>query len=545
MSSEYRSKRHPETSQAFAPTPLRGSDGWVALGVTLFVLSVYLLSNCGRIDIIDGQLRYDVTRSLLDGAGFRLRDPALPWTTIGIDGNPYSYYGPGSSLTAVPLVAAARLVGGGPNTEMFFFALTASFVVSACVGAFYLFRRRLGGPQVGSLAWSLFLAFGTPLWPLATTVFDQGQHATLLFVGVFLAWEAAVRNSSRWAALAGAVSGSVVLFQEGLCLLLPFVGLVTLEGVTWGRLTARTLQGFAGMRELRTRYLPFVLGCALPFALWLLYNYARFGDALQSGKGDIAGHPPLWGNPASGLLGLLFSPGKSLFLFFPTAALGILALRSWRKKHPMLSLSIGCVALVQLLFSSCLTFWASDWAWGPRYLMLLAPLLTLPLGINGWVPGWRRSVAVGVASLGLVVQLFGVSVEHHRFFCERKLPAYFWYSNPEIYWRESQWWARPGELLSVLTEPFPEPPVAFRPGPYASKWPTYTIFGTYPPTSDVWMRRFAIFYLPRPWPFWIPALPEALRPVDPVRMSLACFGLGCLGAICAGIGLRRRGLSVG
>jgi hypothetical protein len=128
------------------------------------------------------------------------------------------------------------------------------------------------------------------------------------------------------------------------------------------------------------------------------------------------------------------------------------------------------------------------------------------------------------------------------------LPAYYWYESPEVYWQESQWLARPAELLSVLTEPFPEPPVAFRPGPYASKWPTYCIFGTYPPVSDVWMRKFAVFYLPRPWPLWIPALPASLRPVDPLRMSLACFALGCFGALCAGVGLRglrRRPLNVG
>jgi hypothetical protein len=532
------------TPRALVATPLRGTDGWIALGITLIALSVYLFSGCGRIDIIDGQFRYDVTRSLLDGVGFQLRDPALP-RTLGADGKGYSFYGPGASLLAVPLVAAARLVGGGPNTEMFCFALTSSFAVSACVGAFYIFRRRLGASQVGSFWWSLFLAFGTPLWPLATTVFDQGQHAALLFVGVFLAWEAAVRNSSRWAALAGTVAGSVVLFQEGLCLLLPFVGLVVLEGVAWEKLPPRSLRALAGLRELRTRYLPFVLGCALPFALWLLFNYARFGNALHSGKGEIAGHPPLWGNPVSGLLGLLFSPGKSIFLFFPSAALGILALGSWRKKRPLLSLSIVSVALVQLLFNSCLTFWSSDWAWGPRYLMLLSPLLTLPLGMNGWTPGWRRSVTIGVAALGLIVQLFAISVDHQRFFFERKLPAYFWYGTPEVYWQESQWAARPAELLSVVTEPFPEPPVAFRPGPYASKWPTYCIFGTYPPISDVWMRKFAVFYLPRPWPLWISALPESLRPVDPMRMSLACFALGCLGAFCAGIGFRRPRLSVG
>jgi hypothetical protein len=520
--------------------PLGRSDWLVAGGVLLSALAAYLLSGPGRVDMIDGQFRYEVARSLLDGAGFQLRDPALPRVAIGVDGHRYAFYGPGASLTAVPLMALARLAGGGLNTEMFFFSLTSAFVVSAGVGAFYLFRRRLGGAPVASVLWSAVLAFATPCWPLATTVFDQGQQGALLLVGIFLAWEAAVRNSSRWAALAGLVAGSVVLFQEGLCLLLPFAGLVVLEGAEFWPAGARKLSALLRVPALRSRYLPFALGCAVPFALWLLYNYTRFGNALDSGKSGIVGHPPLWGNPVSGLLGLLFSPGKSIFLFFPTAVLGALALFSWRRERPMLSAALGSVALVQLAFSSCLTFWSSDWAWGPRYLMMLAPLLTLPLGFGRWASGFRRRVTVLVASLGLAVQLLGISVEHHRFFFERRLSAFFWYRKPEVLWHESQWFARPGELLSVLTEGFPQPPTAFRPGPYSAALPTYCIFGGHPPTSDVWMRRFAIFYLPRPWPFWVPALPDQLRPVHPLRASVVCLALGGAGMLLLAFGLRGR-----
>jgi hypothetical protein len=527
-------------SGPLSAAPLRRSDALTAGGMFLSVLAVYLLTGPGRIDMIDGQFRYEVTRSILDGAGFRLRDPALPRVSVGTDGHRYAFYGPGASLTALPLVALARLFGGDLNTQMFFFSLTSAFSVSAAVSAFYLFRRRLGGTPGGSALSAAILAFATPFWPLATTVFDQGQQGALLFIGIFLAWEATVRESSRWAVVAGLVAGSVVLFQEGLCLLLPFAGLVLFEGTRLGSVGSRKLSELLRVPELRTRYVPFALGAAVPFALWLLYNYARFGNPLDSGKSGIAGHPPLWGNPLSGLLGLLFSPGKSIFLFFPTAALGVLALYAWRRERPMLSAALGSVTLVQLAFSSCLTFWSSDWAWGPRYLMLLAPMLTLPLGMNDWASGLRRRVTVLVASFGLVVQLLGISVEHHRFFFERRLSAFFWYWRPEILWHESQWLARPAEALSVFTEALPESPVAFRPGPYAATLPTYCIFGGHPPTSNVWMRRFAVFYLPRPWPFWVPALPDALRPVDPLRASAMCLAIGCAGLLLLGLGWRGR-----
>jgi hypothetical protein len=173
--------------------------------------------------------------------------------------------------------------------------------------------------------------------------------------------------------------------------------------------------------------------------------------------------------------------------------------------------------------------------------MTLAPFLTLFVGVHPLGRWQRRAIGV-LVGLGLVVQVLGVSVDHQRFFAQRSYRAFFWYETPNVYWQDSQLFARPGELYSVLFEPFPAPPVAFRPGPYADTLPTYCMFGI---RADSWMRDYAAFHLPRPWPLWVPALPSAIRPVDPTVTTNVCLLFACLGAFFLLAGMRSPSEPVG
>src|SRR5271157_3599776 len=68
--------RAPALSLGRMPTKLAtSSNKWIASGIFLLVLAIYVLSSPGRIDIIDGQARYDVAYNwLLEGRPV-LRDP--------------------------------------------------------------------------------------------------------------------------------------------------------------------------------------------------------------------------------------------------------------------------------------------------------------------------------------------------------------------------------------------------------------------------------------------------------------------------------------
>src|SRR5262249_17425203 len=98
------------------------------LGLGLFVFAVVALSGPGRIDIVDGQTRYEVARGLAEHGDSIIRDPRIDFSVFpGRDGAHYTYYRFPQSL----LGAAAIWLGDltGPTTEarrQFFFVLTSA-----------------------------------------------------------------------------------------------------------------------------------------------------------------------------------------------------------------------------------------------------------------------------------------------------------------------------------------------------------------------------------------------------------------------------------
>ena len=60
----------------------RGGRVLSALGLSVSLLGVYVLTNAGRIDIIDGQIRYEVAANWLTTGEPTLRDRALTGTVF-------------------------------------------------------------------------------------------------------------------------------------------------------------------------------------------------------------------------------------------------------------------------------------------------------------------------------------------------------------------------------------------------------------------------------------------------------------------------------
>jgi hypothetical protein len=200
-------------------------------------------------------------------------------------------------------------------------------------------------------------------------------------------------------------------------------------------------------------------------------------------------------------------------------------------------LTIVAVSLIQLGFVSSLRFFGSDWAWGPRYLVVTLPLwaLAFPFVEKATI---GRSVAGAVVALGLVAQLLALSIDHQRFFFERALADFFWAHDPWSYFRHSALLARPGEIALTLRDGVPKTVRWFAPGPYPHLV-TYAIFGNARRAlAPLWIRQFQVFYVPRPWPLWMFTLPPDRRPVNPLPLVVGTLGLGLLGAALVWSGLR-------
>jgi hypothetical protein len=156
--------------------------------------------------------------------------------------------------------------------------------------------------------------------------------------------------------------------------------------------------------------------------LYQLYRFGSFTNTYVSlfAKEQRLLDPSLpanypWTTPFhEGVLGPLFAPEKSIFLFDPLLVLAIVLLvMLWKRLSPEVR-AYGVTSLLLLLayitFYARYTYWAGDFAWGDRYVSTsveLAALLTVPLllryreSMSPWI--WRGGLVLIGASL--IIQL--------------------------------------------------------------------------------------------------------------------------------------------
>jgi hypothetical protein len=484
----------------------------VAIGVSLVLLGLYVLTSPGRIDMIDGQVRYEVARNWIDRGRPVVLDRALISTglTVKTPGAAYGVYNAAASVVAMPIMLVSRaLPRHTAERDRFLFAMVGPLFGAVLGGMLVVVYSMLGLSLGGAVAWALVCTLGTLWWPASTTVFDQNQHAVWLLLAVLLAWESGRRGSVGLALLAGGAGAALVTYQENYALLLPLVGMAVAAKASEGNANTPGRLRQPVDRATVRRYVAFGAASSVGLLALIAFNYARFGAPFNEGRFD---DPMIFGrgNVLAALLGLLVSPGKGFFLFSPPLLLAFLGARRLLALAPALATTIVAVSLTHLLVVAQVAFFGGDWCWGPRYLLVLAPLWALagPFAATRA----RRIVVAVLVVLGVSIQVMAISLDHHRFFYERNLAPHFWAEDPWFYFRSSQLLARPGELAATWLSGVPTEAVAFSPTPWREV--TYSPFGPRRPAqSSEWVRRFAVFYLPRPWPLWFHALDPAQRPV--------------------------------
>jgi hypothetical protein len=495
-------------------------------GTFLLFLALYLLSGPGRIDIIDGQYRFEVAWNLVEQGRPIVRDIFLA-ARSGLDGARYSYYGLPASAAATPLVWLG-FVFGGVDGELarFLFSFTSSFFAAASLTLLLHFWTRLGVSPRRAFAWTAIVGLGTLIWPLATSVFDQAQHAFFVLAAVYCGFRSTEGPRSRlWAFISGLCAGVLLLYQIPYMVFAPALALSLLD------------RGKPSRIKLA---LPRLFFSALPWSLclgiWAAYNTARFGSPTDIGA--LPGHP-LLGNPIIGLLDLAVSPGKGIVWYSPIVLLQVWAFPALWRKFRVLALTAGVMGAGHLVFIASMSFHAGDWCWGPRYLVTTLPLISLGLPLLS-IPGSRRWAVNSIVVAGIVIQLLGLSMDHQGFFFAHSLRLWFW-KEPWANFRRSQLAYRVKEVGDAVGGAKVDMGTPFRPGPYPDL-STYTIFG--PPSSvptdqyPRWMNPYPVFHLPRPWPLWMRHLPGDRRPVPIVPTTLAITGVLVIGALGVRRGLR-------
>ncbi len=291
----------------------------------------------------------------------------------------HSKYGPFASLVTLPALAPAWLLrrAVGPVGLDALAALTWSLGAALAGLAFGRLVRALRTSATGP--WEAALVGGTFLWPYAADSFVEPFAAAGLAAGAALI-----------------VSGRPALWAA-----VPWAAACLLKPILWVTVPIFLLALVVDAR--RTRSVSFLLPAAGVFTGALcvqgLGNLATYGSLFETGYGSevLRFTTPL----GDGLFGLLLSPGKSVFLYAPVVAVGLLGLERAARPAKILC---AVAPLVLLVAVARWWSWEGGTAWGPRHLLPVLPLLAAPAAL----------VSLGVVraafAAGMLLNLPGVLI---------------------------------------------------------------------------------------------------------------------------------------
>ncbi len=437
----------------------------VPLAAFLLLLALYLLTASGHLYSPDEEAMYYVTRGLATRGDIAIEgDDLVPMPLReGRDGRWVSPYGILPSLAALPFFALGALLASGASVEVyeyltrFMVSLLNAPVTAATGAALFSFVVSLGYGR--RAAWLAVGAFGVAslAWPYARTFFSEPLAGLLLILAVERTYSAYAHRDQRALLIAGIATGLLVATRiAGLVvvpLLLLYVAAATIS-------CSGALRGMAERLRVVAAHLGlWSLGLVPGVALVIGYNLARFGVPLASGYGDEAGaFTTPW---MIGLTGLLFSPGKGLFLYAPVAGLALAgAPLLWQRRRLETTLVLLLVIVHVALYARWHA-WDGGGVWGPRLLLPVVPLLAAPVFERATSGGWLLRLVVGIVLVfGTINALAGVIV-NPAIYLNMEIPRrriYFEATHSPLlaHWRiaAERWQARYGTGQCVIGDGF-------------------------------------------------------------------------------------------
>ena len=380
--------------------------GFIALVLGLFLFFFYFAGASGHFHSFDDILRYKTTESLARGGG------------LAIDayghGKPAPIkYGPVQPVVSVPLFrlgeALQGIWPGEPKLTEVAVSSLMQAVTALCGAALFGLMMNLGYGPAASVCTALLFGLATMAWPYARYHFTEPLSCLFIITAWWLILAARRGRAVLRLGLAGACLGLGGLNHLNLFILacpLFFVYAVWLFRPGVGRSTWR-------IGQFATRMAALALPMALGVLAYLAFNYLRFGSPWVSGYEIDRAAPNLvydgcngFCNPWwVGVQGLLFSPGKSAFLYSPLLFLSVFLIRPFYKNHRAEAVLLGGLWLAWLGFYATWWAWHGDFCWGPRYLLPVMGLACLPLA-----EAWPRLKAPGKAFTVAFILLTGLAV---------------------------------------------------------------------------------------------------------------------------------------
>ena len=362
-----------EQAQSFKPG-LRGET----FLVFSMLLAVFVATSAG-FDTSEASYHYEVAEQIVKKGALGFEEPKTGIFTVAPNGRSYASHELGNTVFLLPVAAVnvlmektmrGRLPGSLIATvASFLMALVATFycALTGCL-LYSILRAHFGRTVRAALEPTLAFAFCTYIWTYSRNLFD-GVLCMALLTGAMaslLHYQRTGRENSYL--LAAGLLGTGVVTRISMVLAVAAFA-VYVAMAFWG--------------EWRRLFRLTWLGCAAlaPFAVWHgYYNHLRTGNWLLTPflTAQYARNNAMNGDLGTGVAGLLFSPGKSVFVYFPLAILTVYCFRRFFRRWRAEAVLVAVLAGLWLVVHAKQANWYGSWGWGPRHFVTIMPMVALP-----------------------------------------------------------------------------------------------------------------------------------------------------------------------
>ena len=404
----------------------RTSQPGLFLFLTAFFL--YCLASPGNLPG-DTEIRWSVARQFVRTQSFQIEDTVTThYYATGIDGKRYSFWGLGQSVILLPFayfgLMLEEVFGLGANLSDLVAQFLSSVLLFPAVGALtvWLFFRvllLLGYPTKSAILTSAVFGFATMHFHYTVFTHEQSQVALLLLFELWCMIKS--QKTKRFIYL------WLMCVAIGICLSFRLSSALEVLSIF---IVAFFSEAIANRNSSKFTIIPkwlwaFFIGTG-PFIIMMgWYNYIRFGTIFESGYGIAAktmfgGIGAFGSNPVYSLAGMLFSPGKSIFLYNPVFFLLLFCIYRLYQGHKSIAIATSLVVIGNFIFNSFHTTWAGDYAWSCRYQASVLPFLTLPLIIFFDKPHTMVIKTIGALIIGIsfVIQIASVTYNFNLEFAQ-------------------------------------------------------------------------------------------------------------------------------
>ncbi|MFH1612777.1 MAG: hypothetical protein ABIB46_03485 [bacterium] len=342
--------------------------------IFLFFFSIYFLVSSGRIENVDGMNMFQVTQSLVEKQSFKL-DLFSGGTVYGPDGNIYYPCGLGHPMATIPFFLAGKFFLQLFNIHQneliylrFFVSLFNPFITALTCLILFIFFQKLGCSYKKAFFLTSLYGFATISFPYAKYCFNQPLASFCLLTSIFFLYISRQKISLKRILIAGFFFGYVFFTRNELIVLLPII-----------LICFYLLIEKKSFKNFSIFFLPILF-----FGITtLFYNKIRFGNFFETGYNLLFEKNSIFAfNPILIL--------KNIFLFFFDINSGIIFLmpisfifffsffKFWQN-YKLESLVFFLLIFSIIILYSCYVYCPlGGWCWGPRFLVLIIPFLSLP-----------------------------------------------------------------------------------------------------------------------------------------------------------------------